>query len=265
MGTFAHLEVEQADHVLRVTLNRPERLNAVNARMAEELRGLLVDAEHDDGVRAIVLTGAGRGFCAGADVADLAAHAGGAAPAGLRQALRQRAIPLARTLLEIEKPLVAAVNGPCAGAGMGIALACDVVVASDAATFTMAFVRRGLVPDYGTTYLLPRLIGLRAARELCLLGDTVAAADADRLGLVTAVVPAGELLAEADRYARRFADGAGVALQLTKRLLSGSFAVDPATALDREFTAQALCFASADAAEGATAFLQKRPPRFTWR
>jgi 2-(1,2-epoxy-1,2-dihydrophenyl)acetyl-CoA isomerase len=268
MGTFAHLRTERADHVLTVTLDRPDRLNAVNGAMAEELRGLLADADHDDGVRAVVLTGAGRGFCAGVDVADLAASAGagdGGGPAGLRQAMRQRALPLARTLLDVETPLVAAVNGACAGAGMGLALACDVVVASEQATFTMAFVRRGLVPDYATTYLLPRLVGLRAARELCLLGDTVPAAEAERIGLVTRVVPQAELLGVAASYARRFAEGAGVALRLTKRLLSGSFDVDAATALDREFTAQALCFASADAAEGARAFMEKRPARFAWR
>jgi 2-(1,2-epoxy-1,2-dihydrophenyl)acetyl-CoA isomerase len=265
MPHYRNLVIEQADHVLTVTLNRPERLNAIDDAMGGELLELLTAAEQDDEVRAIVLTGAGRGFCAGADVSRLASAASTKDPAAVRQLLRQGSIPLARKLGDIEKPLVAAVNGPCAGAGVGIALACDIVVASDAATFTLAFVRRGLVPDYGTTFLLPRIVGLRAARELCLLGDTIGADEARTIGMISKVVPPEELLAVAAAYARRFAEGAGVALGLTKRLLTGSFEVDAAAALDREFTAQALCFASEDAAEGAAAFLEKRPPRFAWR
>lgn len=253
--------------MLTVTLDRPERLNALDEAMAGELLGLLTEARHDDGVRALVLTGAGRGFCAGADVGDIAAAAadGDLSPAGLRQSLRRRNVPLALALLGFDKPVVAAVNGPCAGAGIGIALACDLLVASEAATFSVAFVRRGLVPDYATTFLLPRLVGLRVARELCLLGDRFDAARAERLGLVTEVVAPAALLPTAHAYARRFAEGAGVALRLTKQLLSDPFQGDAAAALEREFTAQALCLASEDAVEGARSFLEKRPPRFAWR
>lgn len=260
------LLVERADSVLTLTLNRPERLNAFDEPMAARLLSTVTAAAADDDVRVIVLTGAGRGFCAGADVSGLAdAASGGLGAGGLRRQLRQAFVPVARALLDFEKPLVAAVNGPCAGAGIGMALACDVVVASEAASFTFAFAARGLVPDYGVTHLLPRLVGLRAARELCLLGERVDAARADRLGLVTAVVPPGELLDVAGEYAQRLAAGAGLALGLTKRLLRETFEVDALTAVDREFTAQSLCLASEDAAEGAAAFLEKRPPRFAGR
>jgi len=266
--TYTRLRPDLDDAVLTVTLDRPEVLNAVDEAMATELRGLLADAEHDDAVRAVVLTGAGRGFCAGADVADLARAAGGvadASPAGVRQLLRRGSVPLASQLLTMEKPLVAAVNGPCAGAGLGIALACDVVLAAESASFTVVFVRRGLVPDYGVTWLLPRLVGLRVARELALLGDTVDAVAAERLGLVSQVVADAKVVDEAQLVGRRFAEGAGVAIRLTKRLLSASFGVDPAMALDREFTAQSIAFARADALEGAQSFLAKRPAKFEWR
>jgi 2-(1,2-epoxy-1,2-dihydrophenyl)acetyl-CoA isomerase len=266
-----HLRVTTDGHVLTITLDRPERLNALNARMSDGLLRLLLDADHDDNVRAVVLTGAGRGFCAGADVGDLAAGAGGGHPdealgsAEIRQRLRRGAVRIAKGLLDFEKPLIAAVNGPCAGAGVGIALACDLVVASDTANFSLAFVRRGLVPDYATTFLLPRLIGLRAARELCLLGDRIEADEALRLGMVTRVVPPGELMTQARAYAQRFVEGAGVAIRLTKRLLMTSFESDSSAALDREFSAQAMCFSTADALEGIVAFLEKREPRFEWR
>jgi 2-(1,2-epoxy-1,2-dihydrophenyl)acetyl-CoA isomerase len=266
MTDHEHVLTERRGPVLTVTLNRPERLNAFDSRMSEELLDVVRTAELDDRVRVVLLTGAGRGFCAGADVSGLASLArGGGSPASVREGLRASSVPVARALLEFEKPMVAAVNGPCAGAGVGIALACDVVVASEAATFTIAFVRRGLVPDYGVTYLLPRLIGLRAARELCLLGDTIDAAQADSLGMVTTVVTRGTLMDVAAEYAERLAEGAGVALRLTKRLLAGSYASGVGEAVDAESSAQALAFGSADAAEGAAAFLEKRPARFTWR
>jgi 2-(1,2-epoxy-1,2-dihydrophenyl)acetyl-CoA isomerase len=268
MGSYEHLEVGTADHVTTVRLNRPAKLNALNLAMTAELTALLGEAELDDATRVVVLTGAGRGFCSGADIGDLAAAA--AAEGDIRpHAVRRRAMDtagrLSRALLEFDKPLVAAVNGPCAGAGVGVALACDLVLAAEDASFAVAFVRRGLVPDYGVTYLLPRLIGLRKARELCLLGETVDAKEAGELGLITRVVPATRLLDEAQAEAARLAGGgAGVALRLTKRLLADSFANDHVTALDREFTAQALCFATADASEGAAAFMEKREPRFSW-
>jgi 2-(1,2-epoxy-1,2-dihydrophenyl)acetyl-CoA isomerase len=261
------LRVSRDGHVLTITLDRPSALNAITIGMTAALLEVLVEADGDEDVRAIVLTGAGRGFCAGADVGLLSSLVDGGPPSPgiLRQRIAGSTARLVTTLLAMETPMVAAVNGPCAGAGVGLALACDVVLAAPAATFTVAFVRRGLVPDYGLTWLLPRLVGLRAARELALLGDTVPAEDAVRLGLASRLVPGEALVDEAGALAQRLAEGPGVALRLTKRLLSASFQEDPATAVEREFTAQALCLTSEDAREGVTAFLEKRPTRFVSR
>lgn len=255
------LRLERRAATLEVTLDRPERLNALDAATARALRAALDEADHDPEVGAILLTGAGRGFCAGADVGDLVAMGG--RPAAIRRDLLRDGGRLVTTLHALETPLVAAVNGPCAGAGVGLALACDVVVASESAGFTLSFIRRGLVPDYALTAVLPRLVGARLARELCLLGDTVRGPDAERLGLVTRCVPDEELLPTARDYADRLAAGPGVALGLTKRLLAAD--LDVAAAVEREFTAQALAFASDDFAEGAAAFLEKRPARFASR
>ena len=261
--SYQHVITKHDGHVLVVTFNRPEKLNAFNAAMSAELRDVLDRAAENDDVRCVILTGSGKGFCAGADVSDFGDVSDGN-PALMRRSMVQRNVPIARTLMTFEKPLVAAVNGACAGAGLGMALACDLLVASSAAKFAVSFTRRGLVPDYGVTFWLPRLVGLRTARELCLLGETFDAERADRLNLVTAVVEPDRLEEEAMGYATRLADSAGVALGLTKRLLQRSFEVDGPAALEQEFTAQALCFATDDVKEGAASFLEKRPPNFTW-
>lgn len=260
------LREDRSGAVVTLTLNRPDSLNALDAALVAALRDRLVALDADPQVRAIVLTGGGRAFCAGADVRALAAHSGdGTSPAANRNRMRTQSQALAAALLGVEKPVVAAVKGACAGAGMGLALACDVVLAGQSAAFTVAFVRRGLVPDYGVTWLLPRLVGLRVAKELCLLGETVDAERAAALGLVSQVVPDADLAEAAAALAARLAEGPTLALGLTKSLLTSSFDRDAASGLDREFTAQALAFAGDDAAEGAASFLEKRPPRFTGR
>jgi 2-(1,2-epoxy-1,2-dihydrophenyl)acetyl-CoA isomerase len=262
------LQLARDGAVATVTLDRPAQLNALDRRLTVALHDTLDALDRDPGVHAIVLTGAGRGFCAGADVADIAEAAaaeGGVRPATVRELLLGDSTRLARRLLSMETPIVAAVNGPCAGAGMGLALACDLVLASDTAIFSVVFVKRGLVPDYGVTWLLPRLVGLRRAKELALLGERITAAEAEAMGLVTRVVPAADLAGEAAALADRLALGPGVALRLTKRLLTDASEVDALTAVEREFTAQSLCFASEDAIEGASAFFEKREPRFRSR
>ena len=254
--------------VTTLTLHRPAALNALDAGLTTALTDALARADADDEVGAIVLTGAGRGFCAGADLGELAATLdaeSGHRPsaAALHAVIREGSLPLAHQLLALRTPLVAAVHGPCAGAGMALALAADVVLAAPNARFTVAFVRRGLVPDYGVTWLLPRLVGLRTARELCLLGEPFDADAAQRMGLVTRLVAADALAAEADRVAAALAAGPRTAQRLTKQLLAGSDQLDAASAADAEFAAQTICLASDDAAEGAKAFLEHREPRFT--
>ena len=266
MSAPTTLAVQTDEWVTTVTLQRPGALNALDQTMTLELIDVLHALERDDRTRAIILTGEGRGFCAGADLAAGAEDLGAdPRPAEVRDMMRATAVRLARRLYTLEKPLIAAVNGPAAGAGAAIAITADVTLMARDAMLSFLFVHRGLVPDYASTWLLPRLVGLRTARRLCLLGERLTADEAAALGLVDHVVAGDDLLGEANRVAQQFAAGAGVALRLTKRLLAESFDVDHATAVDREFTAQALCFGSADAAEGMTAFLQKRPPQFQWR
>ena len=266
MPEYSRLTVETAEWITTITLRRPEALNALDEPMTLELVEVLQTLEHDEDTRVIVLTGEGRGFCAGADVTAMAAETGAdPTPAQMRDVTRRASARLARQLHQTEKPIVAAVNGAAAGAGAAIAISADVTIMADSAILSFLFVERGLVPDYASTWLLPRLVGLRTARRLCLLGERLRADEALRLGLVDGVVAHDALLDEAYGVAQRLAAGAGVALRLTKRLLAESFDMDHATAVDREFTAQALCFASDDAREGMTAFLEKRPPQFQWR
>ena len=256
-----------AGPVATVTLDRPEVLNAFDAPMVDALLRVLGALADDDDVRAVVLTGAGRGFCAGADVASLVEMTGGfdTTPARLQQVMLDGNGGLAQALWNFPTPVVAAVNGPAAGAGAAMALSCDAVVCASSASLVFAFVHRGLVPDFATTWLLPRLVGLRLARRLLLTGARVPAAEALAIGLVDDVVADEDLPAAAAALAQTLAEGPAVALRLTKHLLGRAFEIDHATAVHDEFTAQALCFTTADAAEGALSFQQRRPPQFTGR
>lgn len=258
------IRLDRDGAVLTITLNRPEVLNAFDAQMTAELLGALADVRGDRAVRAVVLTGTGRAFCAGADVAGLVdAAEGGASPPALRAAMLTRNADLVRTLWDLDRPIVAAVNGVAAGAGASMVVACDVALMAESASIAFLFARRGLVPDYGATWVLPRLVGLRAARRLCLFGERVDAHEAAALGLVDRVVADDDLAEEAAALARRLAEGPTTALGLTRRLLATSFERGLSEAVEAEFTAQALCFATSDASEGAAAFVAKRPPRFT--
>ena len=269
------------DGVSWITLNRPDTLNAITAEMREELIALLDAASADPDIRAVVLTGAGRGFCSGADLrgssgaAEAAARSateggggratGGQVPGDVARMIRRGVQRLVTAVLECEKPVLAAVNGTTAGVGLSLALACDLVLAADSATFVAAFVRRGLVPDGGAAYLLPRLIGPQRAKELLFFGDSVAAADAERLGLVNRVVPAAELEKTARDWAVRLAQGPTRSMALTKQLVNGSLESDRATAFAAEATAQEVNMTTADAQEGVRAFVERRPPEFGGR
>jgi 2-(1,2-epoxy-1,2-dihydrophenyl)acetyl-CoA isomerase len=258
-ATTVLLELDAATGVATIVLNRPEALNALTVPMKVELLGALRQVEQDAAVRAVILTGAGRAFCAGQDLRERLQP--DAAPLGVE--VRERYNPIVRQMRSLPKPIVGAINGVAAGAGASLVLACDIRIASDAASFALAFGRVGLVPDSGATWLLPRLIGASRAAELALLNEPVAAADALRIGLVSRVVAADELPSEARSVAVRLAAGAPVAIALTKRALNAAWDRDLETALEDEAELQDTAGRTKDHAEGMAAFLEKRPPRFT--
>ncbi|MGW0712535.1 enoyl-CoA hydratase/isomerase family protein [Streptomyces sp. NPDC002643] len=266
-----------------ITLNRPEALNAITPDQRERLIQLFSAASADPAVRAVVITATGRGFCAGADLRGAAASsipaAGGGAPTGggpatggservpgdVARTIRLGAQRLIAAVLDCEKPVIAAVNGTAAGLGAHLALACDLVLAAEEARFIEVFVRRGLVPDGGGAYLLPRLIGAHRAKELMFFGDALSAADAERLGLVNRVVPAQDLEKTARDWAERLATGPTRALALTKQLVNASLDTDRTTAFTAEATAQEINMTTADAQEGVRSFAERRAPRFEGR
>lgn len=251
------------DNVAIVTLDRPDKLNALGPAMRESLKRALDEVAGNDEIRAMVLTGAGRGFCAGADVTGQAARLSGEAPQQTRQEMLSPIGMLAPRIRDLDKPTIAAVNGVAAGMGFSVALACDIRIASDKARFTCAFVKRGLVPDTGSSYFLPRLIGTDKACELAFTGDIVDAAEAERMGLVTRVVPHDELMERAVALATRIAKGPPIAITLTKRsIYKGG---DLMQQLEYETYAQNICRATEDHKEGVNSFIEKRAPVFRGR
>jgi 2-(1,2-epoxy-1,2-dihydrophenyl)acetyl-CoA isomerase len=247
--------------VLSITLNRPEKLNAFTPEMHEELRGAFSRAEDDGQVRAVLLTGAGRGFCAGADLSQRDVSPG-AAPIDLSVSLGTNYNPLVRRMRALPKPIVCAVNGPAAGAGANVALACDVVFAARSASFLQAFSRIGLLPDAGGTYFLPRLVGAARAMGLALLADKLSAEDAERWGLIWKAVDDAQLMEEASGIARRLAAGPTKGYALLKRALYASAGNTLDAQLDLERDLQREAGFSEDYREGVAAFMQKRKPTF---
>lgn len=249
-----------------IRLNRPEAMNAVTWEQRERVIALLADASADPAVRAVVITATGKGFCAGADLRGAPSTPAGDRVAGdVARMIRLGAQRLITAVLDCEKPVIAAVNGTAAGIGAHLALACDLVIAAEEARFIEVFVRRGLVPDGGGAYLLPRLLGPQKAKELMFFGDAVPAAEAARLGLVNKVVPADGLEAAARAWAERLAQGPTRALALTKQLVNASLDGDRATALAAEATAQELNMTTADANEGVASFVERRTPKYLGR
>ncbi len=257
-GETAGLRYQVDGAVATITLDRPEALNALTVPLKRELLRVLVAAGRDRAVRAVVLTGAGRAFCAGQDLHERLEP--DAAPLDVE--LRERYNPIVLELRRLPKPVVAAINGVAAGAGASLAFACDLRIAAEGARFVLAFGQVGLVPDSGATWFLPRLVGLARATELAFLPDPLEAAEALRIGLVNRVVPAETLMAEARALAGRLAEGAPRALSLTKRALDRSLATDLDAALEYEAASQGIAGRTADHAEGLAAFIEKRPPRF---
>lgn len=255
---------EAADGVATVTLNRPERLNSFTEAMHEELRQSLARARSDSGVRALLLTGSGRGFCAGQDL-DERNVAEGAPPPDLGASLGRNYNPLVQGLRELPIPVVCAVNGVAAGAGANIALACDIVIAARSASFIQAFSKIGLIPDSGGTWFLPRLIGGARSRALTMLGERVSAEQAESWGMIWKCVDDGELMSVARNIAVQLARSPARALASLKKALAASSTHTLAEQLEFERNAQRELGRSADYREGVTAFKEKRTPRFTER
>ncbi len=253
--------------VQTVTLNRPERLNALSGDLLLELNELFRAAGRDTAVRAIVLTGQGRAFSSGADVREFkpADSTGDWRPPVLGSKLRDEVNPLILRMQTLEKPIFAAVNGVAAGAGMSLALACDVRFAAESARFIQLFVGIGLVPDGGSFYFLPRLVGISKAMELAWTAEPVDASQALQLGLVNRVVPDGQLLAATQEVAAGVARGPAVAIGLIKRGMSRSHELALERVLDMESQYQGIASGTDDFAEGVHAFMEKRPAHFTGR
>src|SRR2546425_4187432 len=252
------IQLEQRDGVLSVTLTRPDVLNAINDQMLRELLDALRQAGRDAAVRCVVLTGSGRGFCSGQDLRD---RAGPGTPS-FREPLASRYNPVILQMRTMEKPVLAAVNGVAAGAGCSLALAADLRIASDRASFIEVFARVGLVPDSGSTYLLPRLVGLGKAFEIAYTAEPVNAAEALRLGLVNRVVQHDDLMPHATALAQKLAAGPTRGYGLTKRAINYGLHATLDQALEYEAYLQEIAGRSTDHREGVTAFLEKRQANF---
>lgn len=253
-----------ADGVLTLTLNRPDKLNAFNEEMHLALRAGIERARDDSAVRAVLLTGAGRGFCAGQDLGDRDPRKGGPAP-DLGRTLETFYNPNLRLLRALEKPVVCAVNGVAAGAGANIAFACDIVLAAKSARFIQAFAKIGLIPDAGGTFSLTRILGEPRAKALALTAEPLGAETAADWGLIWKAVEDDALIDTAQTLARSLAAGPTLGLGLTKRLIQAAATNSLDAQLDMERDCQQIAGRSADYAEGVTAFLEKRKPEFTGR
>ena len=261
MSAPIQYDVDQS--VATITLDRPDALNALTVELKVALREALERAASDDGVRAVVLTGAGRAFCVGQDLRE---HADSlAAGDSALDTVRRHYNPIVRAIAEMPKPVVAAVNGMAAGAGASLAFACDLRVASEKAGFLMAFAKVGLGPDTGASWTLPRLVGLGRAAELLMLAEPIDAARALELGLVNSVVPGDDLAKTVADLAGRLAAGPTKAFAGIKRALAVAATSDLATALETEADVQAACGATADHRNATTAFVAKQSPTFEGR
>jgi 2-(1,2-epoxy-1,2-dihydrophenyl)acetyl-CoA isomerase len=259
--SYQNIVFETADGVARLTFNRPERLNSFNTEMHAEVRAALVSLK-DSAARVLVITGAGRGFCAGQDLTDRAVAPGGAPP-DLAASIEKHYKPLVLALRSLPMPVIAAVNGVAAGAGANIALACDLVIAARSASFVQAFSKLGLVPDSGGTWTLPRLVGTARALGLTVLGDKLSAEQAASWGLIWRCVEDHELAAAVEGLARQFAAAPTRGLARTKQAIYEGLSRTLAQQLDIERDYQGELGHSADYAEGVTAFAEKRTPRFS--
>jgi 2-(1,2-epoxy-1,2-dihydrophenyl)acetyl-CoA isomerase len=258
-ASYDTILVETADGVATITLNRPDSLNALNGAMRRELLAAFKAAGRDEAIRAVVLTGAGRGFCSGADLR------GGAKERAFRRVLTDEYNPLIVVIRELPKPVIAAVNGVAAGAGVSLALASDLVYASEDARFIQAFVRIGLVPDSGSTRTLVRALGRHRAAALIISGEPLSAAEAQAVGLVNEILPAEQLATTVQAAAAKLAAAPTRAIGLAKRAINHAEDALLAESLAMEASLQELAGRTEDHAEGAASFAEKREPRFVGR
>jgi enoyl-CoA hydratase/carnithine racemase len=258
---WEHILLEKKEQVAVITLNRPEKLNAFGGRMRQEIVEVLDDAAADSRIRAVLITGAGKAFCVGGDVHEFVDGTVQALPKKVsneRPAMSRAVL----TINTMEKPVIAAVNGVAAGGGCNLALACDIRIASEKARFGQVFTRRGLHPDWGGIYLLPRLVGYAKAAELIFSGEVIAAQEAFRIGLVNRVVPHEQLGEASWELARRIAGNAPIPIALAKRGLQNFQKWDLSQAVDYEAYVLEMVMKSQDVKEGFAAFLEKREPVF---
>jgi 2-(1,2-epoxy-1,2-dihydrophenyl)acetyl-CoA isomerase len=265
--TYETIEISTEGGVAEIVLNRPERLNAWNEQLGNELREAILSDASDPSVRAVLITGAGRGFSSGADLKDMLERAAsgetsGETPPNVGDLLRERYHPIIKGIRELPKPVVAAVNGPAVGIGCSLALACDLILAAESAIFGLAFVNIGLAPDGGSTFLVPAAVGKARALEMALLGDPLPASRALEWGLINRVLPDGELMDEARDLTSRLANGPTRSYAQSKRALNNSVLKIMDEQLDLEAEIQAGLAQSEDFGEGVRAFVEKRDPRF---
>jgi len=255
---YEDLLLEKTDGIATITLNAPDKLNALTAKMQKGLSLAVDEVAKDDEVRVVIVTGAGRAFCAGGDIGAMKARLEGTVKQSRYEHL-QLVGYWVDTFLRMGKPVIAAINGACVGAGFALAMSCDIRIASEEARLGSVFINMALVPDCGMTYFLPRAVGTSKALELMFTGELIGAAEAERLGLVSRVVPLDELMKASQELAARIAQQPPIALELTKRLVYRSMIDDIAHHLDWETYAQQLCYRTEDFKESALAFLEKRP------
>ncbi|MDH3764137.1 MAG: 2-(1,2-epoxy-1,2-dihydrophenyl)acetyl-CoA isomerase PaaG [Gammaproteobacteria bacterium] len=262
--TFTTIEFVIEDALARLTLNRPDKLNSFNAQMHEEVREAMKTVQRDDSIRCLLISGNGRGFCAGQDLSDRNVAPDAESP-DLGESLEQKYNPLIRSLARLEKPVICAVNGVAAGAGANIALACDIVIAAESAKFIQSFCNIGLVPDSGGTWTLPRLVGRARAMGMALLGERISARQAEDWGLIWKCVADEELANTAEQMARHLATQPTRGLGLIKRAMLASSDNSLDDQLDLERDLQRLAGRSEDYREGVGAFMEKRDPEFKGR
>ena len=255
---MSFIQIEKIDSIAKITLNRPDKFNSFCREMALELQQVLDDAELDSTIRCIYLTGVGKAFCAGQDLAEAIEDNG----IKLAQIVTEHYNPIIERIRTIEKPILCAVNGVAAGAGANIALACDVVVATASASFIQAFSKIGLIPDSGGTFFLPRLIGFQRASALMMLGEKVMASDAEKMGMIYKSFEDQQFVEESWKLAQNLASMPTIGIGLTKRLLNQSFYNDLVAQLAMECDIQIEASGTYDYQEGVNAFLEKRPAVF---